>query len=572
MSASAIQEVGTTMQGSINAQTRRVSRFTRVINTLNETILPWPYLPLACLLTLQAGVALVTLRNSAFQDEALYLYAGRQIMISLRAGVPLIDPFPRYLSGDPYFYPLLSSILDAWGGVEAARMLSLVEMLGVTACVYWVARHLYGSESANYAAAIFAFQGSVLFLTRLATYDASCLLLLALAVVVALRSSVGRTPLIALGIGPLLTLAVLNKYAALLWVPSILAILAWQTLQKRGWRQMLVRFGVALGSLLASGRLALTVLDTSFLTGLQGSTTSRVILQEAPRAGLVREVIILGGIGLTLSLVGCLLVARGQRLLAWLLFGSALLAPAYHIYEAEPISLDKHVAYGLYFAAPLAGYAMTRIVRYGRDGRDVAAGQNWVVGLAICLIIFLTGIQQANWQYHIWSDSDEMTAIMRTLVRPAAGRYLAEDMEVARYALQDVTEDWQWTGVFWLGYTNKAHQYLTGQDAYKAAIDEGYFDVVELSYGVSVTLDHAIDHDLSSGGKYDLVAKTFHQNVYGSGYYWIWRKHVAGSSTNSGQSSVAPSAPPAQRAALLPEPSFARFTGRAPMRLSSAGQ
>src|SRR5262249_35829710 len=139
------QEVGTTMQGSINAQSQRAPRFTRSIRVLNEAILPWPYLPLACLLTLQAGVALVTMRNSAFQDEALYLYAGRQIMIALGAGAPLIDPFPRYLSGDPYFYPLLGGILDAWGGVEAARMLSLAEMLGATACVYWVARHLFGS-------------------------------------------------------------------------------------------------------------------------------------------------------------------------------------------------------------------------------------------------------------------------------------------------------------------------------------------------------------------------------------------------------------------------------------------
>jgi len=542
------------MSRSINAQTQRAPRLLRL---LNEAILPWPYLPLACLLTLQAGVALVTLRNTPFQDEALYLYAGRQIMIALRAGLPLSDPFPTYLSGDPYFYPLLGGILDAWGGVEAARMLSLVAMLSATACVYWVARHLNGPESANYAAAIFAFQGSVLFLARLATYDASCLLLLALAVVVALRSSVGRTPLVALGIGPLLVLAILTKYAALLWVPSVLAILAWQTLQKRGWRQMIVRFGVALGSLLASARLALAVLDTSFLAGLQGSTTSRVIVQAAPRADLVREVILLGGIGLTLSLMGCLLVAHGQRLLAWLLFGSALLAPAYHIYKAEPISLDKHVAYGLYFAAPLAGYAVARIVSYGRD---VAASQNWVAGLAICLIIFMTGIQQASWQYHIWSDSAEMTAIMRTLVRPAGGRYLAEDMEVARYALQDVTEDWQWTGVFWFEYTNKAQQYFSGQDAYKAAIDEGYFDVVELSYGVAATLDHAIDHDLSDGGHYDLVAKVFYQDVYGSGYYWIWNKHVPSAPTNAGQARTAPFAPLAQGPAVLAAPSFARST------------
>ncbi|HEX8729668.1 MAG TPA: hypothetical protein VF739_13640, partial [Ktedonobacterales bacterium] len=122
----------------------------------------WSYLPLACILMLQAGVAVLTLRNTAFQDEALYLYAGRQMMTSIRTGTPLIDPFPSYLSGNPYFYPLLAGIFDAWGGVEAARVLSLVAMLVVTICAYWAAGHLFNRESAIFAAAIFAFQGPVL--------------------------------------------------------------------------------------------------------------------------------------------------------------------------------------------------------------------------------------------------------------------------------------------------------------------------------------------------------------------------------------------------------------------------
>lgn len=514
-----LEERGATMQSSISVLSPRRSR---LLMLFDEVILPWPYLPLVCLLALQAGVALVALRNSAFQDEALYLYAGRQIMSSLQTGAPLSDAFTAYMSGYPYFYPLAGGILDAWGGVEAARALSLVAMLGVTACVYWVAMHLFSREAANYAGAIFAFQGSVLFLARLATYDASCLLLLALAIVVALRSSVARAPWIALAIGPLLVTAFLTKYVALLWVPSVLAILAWQTLQNLGWREMLVRCGVALASLVASAGLVLAVVGAGFLAGLQGTTTNRVIAQAASRATLVREVIIVGGIALTLSLLGCLLVTHGQRLLAWLLFGSALLAPAYHIYKAEPISLDKHIAYGLMFATPLAGYAMARMVS---AGRTVAVSQNWLIGLAICLTIFMTGIQQAGWQYHTWGDSSEMTAVMRMLVRPAVGRYLAEDMEVTRYALQDMTDGWQWTGVYWFDYTNKAHQHLIGEDAYKAAIDEGYFDVVELCFGFTAQLSHAIEHELKASGHYELVAKVPLQNVYGTGYYWIWRKH-----------------------------------------------
>jgi hypothetical protein len=40
------------------------------------------------------------------------------------------------------------------------------------------------------------------------------------------------------------------------------------------------------------------------------------------------------------------------------MFGSAWLAPEYHIYVQESISLDKHIAYAVFFAMPLVGYAL----------------------------------------------------------------------------------------------------------------------------------------------------------------------------------------------------------------------
>jgi hypothetical protein len=507
---------------------------------LTDRAVLWTHLPLLCLLTLQGVVSLVMLRNTAFQDEALYMYAGRQITAALRTGSPLIDPFPHYLSGNPYFYPLVGSILDAWGGVDAARLLSLVAVMGTTACVYWVTLQLFGRESAIFGAAIFAFQGMVLFLARLATYDASCLLFIALSAVVALRAGITRTPLLALGLGPLLVLAIQIKYIALLWVPSLLAILAWSTLQRRGWVQMVLRVGLALGSVLVTWRVTLAVLDNSFLLGMRGSTTNRAIGLPTPRLDLAWQVILLGGIGLGLALIGCLLVARRQRLMALVWSGSALLAPAYHIYKMEPVSLHKHMAYALFFAAPAAGYAVARLVNAYRrpSGRDGVAGHNWLPGLALCLIVFMVGLQQAISEYHTWGNTVGMATDLRALVRPNAGHYLAEDMEVARYYLQDVTADWQWTGPFWFQYTNSAHQHFTGIAAYRAALADGYFDVVELSYGIAAPLDDAVQRELRAGSHYTLVAKAPYQNVYGSGYYWIWRKVAAGPRAHVRQSTV----------------------------------
>src|SRR5690349_13722154 len=145
-------------------------------------------LPLLAILLLQTIVSL-SLRNSAFQDEALYLYAGRQIFNQLLGGPRATEPYAQYFSGTPYLYPVIAGALDALGGLEAARLFSLGCMLWTTVAVYLVARRLFDHDSALLGAALFAVQGPVLFLGRLATYDAMCLALLALAAVLALRAA-----------------------------------------------------------------------------------------------------------------------------------------------------------------------------------------------------------------------------------------------------------------------------------------------------------------------------------------------------------------------------------------------
>ena len=65
---------------------------------------------------------------------------------------------------------------------------------------------------------------------------------------------------------------------------------------------------------------------------------------------------------------------------------------------------------------------------------------------------------------------------MSTQVRLDGGHYLAEDFDVCRYYLQNETDLWQWNSLDFFAYTDKEHHYLVGKDAYRAAINEGYFD------------------------------------------------------------------------------------------------
>ncbi len=494
---------------------RKVTR-THILSKISIAKVSLPFI-----LLLQVITSLVALHNTAFQDEALYLLAGRQIFYSWIGGPHFLEPYGLYFSGYPSFYPVIGGALDIVGGVELARLFSLMCMLCVTVCVYLITKHIYDRGTSLVAAALFAGVGPVLFLGRLATYDALCLLMIALAMVLALHVSIARTPWAASGIGPLLLLAVAAKYAGLLFVPTVFCTIIWFTLREP--RKMLVRVALAFSSFALAGAIAFINLDKNVLTGIGFTTTNRVSFIKTTPILLIQHIAILGGIIFALALVGLVLGGRRNLVTGFLLYGSSLLAPAYHIYKGELVSLDKHVAFSLFFIMPLAAFAVTRIAGHRQN---YSIGRHWLSGLAICLVVFSLGLQQAQNMYDGWATSSNLTQLLRSQVRLGSGRYLAEDFEVSRYYLQDICYPWQWSSLDYFTYKDKAGHNLFREDAYRSAIQEGYFDLVELSYGYNAQLALSIENDLRESKQYDIVARIPYHNAYGNGYFWLWRKHV----------------------------------------------
>ena len=476
---------------------------------------------LPLILVFQALLSVVLLRNTAFQDEALYLLAGQDIV----RGWLHLSNFPvqwaYFLSGYAYFYPVIGGTLAMLGGVGLARMFSLLCMLVANLCVYSMTKYFFDRNSALLASILFAFQAPVLFIGRLATYDSLCLALIALSVILALHASKARSPWAILGIGPLLVLAFLAKFAGLLFIPLPLAILAWCSLQKQGWLKTLLRLGLAVFSLVATSVITYIIIDKGALHAVSASTTSRDVIVKTAPLFLIQYIITLSGLAFALGLLGLALGGRRHLLTGLLLFGSSLLVPAYHIYEGELISLHKHLAFSMFFLMPLAGYAVAHIA--GNQHR-LSLGRHWLAGLAICLMLFSTGVEQAQTLYGAWAPSTSLVTTMLTQVRLGSGRYLAEDFDVCRYYLQDETDLWQWSSLDFFDYTDKQGHYLAGEDAYKAAIHEGYFAIVELSYGYNAALAVFIGQQLAASGKYELIARIPNSNSYGRGFFWIWRK------------------------------------------------
>ena len=481
------------------------------------------WLPLPLILLLQAITSLFALRNTAFQDEALYLSAGQQIFLSWEGKTSYLEPYGLYFSGYPSFYPVMAGVLDLLGGLEAARLFSLLCMLIVTTCVYCMTLQFFERKSALVAAFLFACEGSVLFLGRLATYDALCCCLLALAVILCLRAGKAASTRWCLALGPLLVLQVAAKYAGLLFVPTVLALLAWWSWKHQGRKGMLVRLKITLFSLGVVGFIALMDLDQQAFTGLSVTTINRVSFTNTPPIMVIEHIALVEGIFFGLGFLALLFCGR-QRLLIWLLlFGSALLVPFYHTYKGELISLDKHLAFSMFFLAPLAGCT---IVSLAGLLQKYTVGLSWVAAGALCLLTLPPGLVQASALYEGWPSDTQLTAFLRPRVHKAMGHYLAEDFYVLRYNLEDETDMWQWSSLDYFVYTDKDKHYLSGEAAYRSAIQDGYFDMIELSYGYHTALALQINQSLTASQHYDLIARIPFHSSYGDGAFWVWSKHA----------------------------------------------
>jgi 4-amino-4-deoxy-L-arabinose transferase-like glycosyltransferase len=358
------------------------------------------FAPLAAILLIQTVVAL-RLRSSAWGDEGLYAFAGHEEIAHLLHGTDISSfHYGSYFSGAPALYPVLSGFLDGIGGLALVRAFSLVCMLVVTVCAFLLGETLFGRRAGTWGALIFATTSSTLYLSHFATYDALCLALISVAMIIGVRL---RGPGSAVVAGLLLALAMGVKYAGALWVPSALVLpvlVQWGERPVRAVGRALLTAAVSAGAV----ALALALWGGSVLAGITSTTTSRDPLLPISRFGLVHATV--QTVGWTLLLIGigavvALRRAEGVRvgvrrwLLVALLTGTAVLAPVHQIQIRELAALYKHSDFGLVFAAPLAGLGVHRIL-------TALAARARILAIPVLLavtVISFSGVRHAGWLF-----------------------------------------------------------------------------------------------------------------------------------------------------------------------------
>lgn len=479
-------------------------------------------LPLMAILTVQAALSLrLVWSNIAFNDEALYLWAGHMQWAHWLHGAP-IPAFPTYFSGSPVIYPPLGALAESIGGLTGARILSLCFMLGTTGLLYATAARLFSRKTAWFACGLFAAVGPTADLGAFATYDAMAIFLLALSSWMAVRAQ-GRFSELWLGLSALaMILADATKYANALWNPVIiaLAVLATDVAPKdavaRGIRHISYALCVAVPSLLLAG-------GHTYVRGIMFTTLGRAADHSPPQTALWTGATYIGII-MALAVIGTRLswhTSQRQRLLGVVLTVALVLAPLEEARIHTTTSLYKHVVFGGLFGTIIAGYALAKAT-------EVNNAKGWRVGVAAVVFCGLVGFGQASDMFGYWPSSPKMIQTVSRLVAGSPGAILTDEWSVIRYYLYkngysvDNTNVYTFSDPVISMYTEPTGLFR----GYANAIRSNRFEVAEidLTSGKLSQGDKIILTALQSASGYRLSARIPWTDAYNHGWFEIWTK------------------------------------------------
>jgi hypothetical protein len=511
---------------STEAQTggARASRWT--------TKVPWPLL---AILSIQVIMALRLIwSNTAYIDEATYLYAGSQELGHWLHSTTVED-YQTFLSGSPALYPPVGAIANAIGGLVAARILSLLFMLGTSSLPYATTGRLFGKAPAALGTALFAALGVTQFLSVFATYDPMALFLLALASYLTIgRRNDGSLAAAGLSgvIAPLvLALANATKYATALWDPIIigLAICA-PVLAGRTWRYGAGR-GAQLTAILAAAlTIGLAMGKAKYLHGILFTTVARsqgmvgmgqsavLVLDRA--WGWAGAVFVVAAAGLVM-----LMIPKCQPISAVgaLLLLATVAAPLSQARIGTSTSLQKHVVFGAWFGCMLAGIALARVLRH----RTLIGA----CGVALITALPAAYARQATSLYHSWpTENSAFLTALRSMVRPGSQNYLigGKADTPAYYVGPSVTSlQWKEAGGTYL-YRDPATgaHYLNGP-AFTDAIRHRAFTLVILNFTHATPNEPGNDYVILAAiqkyGGYHIVGRLPPSTIGSRSSYTVWR-------------------------------------------------
>jgi putative flippase GtrA/GT2 family glycosyltransferase len=521
--------------------------------------------PLAAILAAQSVLSLSFVwSNTAFNDEALYLWAGHLEVAHWLQGRPLPN-LTGYFSGAPMIYPPIGGLADSLGGLAGARLLSLGFMLSASIFLYLTARRLFGQRTALVAVAIWVASEPAIKLSAFATYDPMSVALMALAAWLAIEAGHRRrrAELIAAA-AIILVLASLTAYSYTIYVPAIIVLAAITWTRTLGTRKAVISAAWLAGATFFGLLTVPTLLK--LWPGITVTVLARTPGSNSPWS-VVTECWSLVGVAVSFGVVGvAAALAQRDRYLPVLLAaltGTALLVPFEQARIQSMVNVDKHLSLGVWFGAMAAAWGISALVVVPKTVSRSLAACGAAIALAVPLV---TAWNQADGNFTSWPNTANFNTAMSALM-PRSGPVLVENAPLAEYYSGAGMQWTRWTNISSNSVISNANsaQLLSAE-----LIRKGTFGLVALqfAYGTgSVSVDEAFSAPsakirqqilkslasstpaiyqaavaIESNPRYQIAAVGPYDSRYLPGAYVIWVKKAGARSTPAGGQNLAESA------------------------------
>jgi hypothetical protein len=486
-------------------------------------------LPLAIVLVVQAALSLrLVWSNTAFADEALYLWAGHLEWAHWLSGTQITSAaLPNYFSGAPVIYPPLGALADSVGGLAGARLLSLAFMLGATCLLYATTCRLFDRRSGLFAVGLFVGVGSTQFLGAFATYDAMALFLLTLATWLGVRSaSAGRWQAAGLlaAAGAAMALADAAKYAATLFNTAVVGVALLAMWRLAGGRRAAWGICVLLGVAAALILAGLVAGGHPYWDGIGETTTARAS-GTTPMPGVLFVSSKWVGAIAFLAVCGALAIGWSgdlrERLLGCVLAIAVFLAPIEQARIHTLVSLYKHVGYGAWFGCIVAGFALASLGKVVPRAKTQTAIRT---AIAAVVLASLSGVWYSQQHFEVWPNSTGYIAALKPRLDSSRGYVLIDTASIPEYYLRN-TDFELIVNSSYFAYTDPdtGRRLTSPIAAYADAIKHGYFALISLTNGNAPTVyDPYIIADIKEYGGYRLVSSIPYKTPSDQGEFLTW--------------------------------------------------
>lgn len=325
--------------------------------------------------------------SSVSHDEAINILMGGQMLNGQSC------PYCAQNTGSVLIHPLLAYLGDSAGGLAGARIVSIIFGIGLVLATYATTKILYSEKLAFFAALLLLFTGTVIYLSKLATYDMAAAFFLALSLLMIIQAEITgssrRTSMFLVAASVSLFVAGITKYiVAAFWIPLALYVF-WKHKFARG-------FVFFLLPLLIAGSLYAYLAILPAMHYLAGSATTPYKEGHLGLFELSSRIFRWLSIPYILSFFSFFHQRREWGKRAMQLFLLSTPAMLLQLMTGDGRSLDKNVIFSLVFLAPCAVIGLDHM----GDLFTTNSPDRWVKSFftaLLLLVIWAFGLTDLTW-------------------------------------------------------------------------------------------------------------------------------------------------------------------------------